>query len=347
MFDEELFARYCEETGVLEDENNLVVIVYGSRVTGQNNENSDLDVFIVSKINKKVEKEQIIDGVPTQTRIFPYNTLSDEIKNRFWDCNAYLEAVFETGIVKKDTLRIVDLFKAEIQLLKANHVKPKEELPEVAIEEIYFNFEDYKNAVGNEKKFYYSKLLDWVFLAYHYIHQYSYVEILKVYRLYTNISSATDHYRLEVAPCDFRQAFLDALTFVGDMEENLKKLFEFIGFDWKKQYSFYRKKEHYSRLINFKSNRNMRELSYLNWQVCKTEDLLLKNSKDATFAYYWMLYKLKEYYPKLCGEDINRFHMQIETAIYTNDVNERIYMLEELLHLMDYKYELDYDDYTL
>lgn len=346
MSSEELFDRYCEETGVLEDANNLVVILYGSRVTGKNDENSDLDVFIVSKDDKK-DKEQIIDGVRTQTKIFPYNTLSDEIRNRFWDCNAYLEAVFETGIVKKDTLGIVELFKAEIQFLKANYVKPKEELPKTAIEEIYFNFEDYKNAVENEKKFYYSKLLDWVYLAYHYIHQYSFVDILKVYRLYTDISSAINHYRLDVAPCDFRQAFLDALTFVGDMDENLKRLFEFIEFDWEKQYSFYREKGYYSRLINFKSNRNMRELSYLNGQVCKTEDLLVKNSKDATFAYYWVLYELKESYPKLCGEDINWFNLQIETAIHTNDVNERIDMLEKLLHLMDYKYELDYDDYTL
>ena len=347
MSSEELFDRYCEETGVLEDENNLVIIVYGSRVTGQNDENSDFDVFIVSKIDEKVEKAQIIDGVRTQTKIFPYHTLSDEIKNRFWNCNAYLESVFETGIVKRDLLGIVDFCKTKIQLLKANHVKQKEKLPETAIEEIYFNFEYYKNAVGNEKKFYYSKLLNWIYLAYHYIHQYSFVDILKVYRLYTNVSSATDQYRLEIASCDFRQAFLAALTFVGDMEENLKKLFEFIGFDYEKQYSFYREKEYYSRHINFKSNRNMRELSYLNGQVCKTEDLLLKNSKDATFSYYWMLYELKECYPRLCGEDMNQFYLQIETAIHTNDVNERIYMLEELLHLMDYKYELDYDDFTL
>ena len=49
----------------------------------------------------------------------------------------------------------------------------------------------------------------------------------------------------------------------------------------------------------------------------------------------------------LCGEDIDAFNLKIEQAINATDVQERIDVLEELLHLMDYQYDLDYDDFTL
>ena len=59
---EKLMDRFLEETGYLEDDNILLLIAYGSRITNTEKANSDFDIFMVTE-NKRYLSTKMIDGI--------------------------------------------------------------------------------------------------------------------------------------------------------------------------------------------------------------------------------------------------------------------------------------------
>ena len=131
------------------------------------------------------------------------------------------------------------------------------------------------------------------------------------------------------------------------MDEYLKTLFNMIGYKWDYDYNIQEEAEEQQNIKINNESKILDRLSLLNQWVYKVEDMLLKNFPSKEHCYFILLEALKEDYPKLCGVDTEAFNLKWEQAIHAIDVQERIDLLEELLRLMDYQYDLDYDDFTL
>lgn len=60
-----LIERLNEELSLKDDKNILLAMAYGSRVNGNYNENSDLDIFLVTEY-KKFISAMLIDGIKVE-----------------------------------------------------------------------------------------------------------------------------------------------------------------------------------------------------------------------------------------------------------------------------------------
>lgn len=348
----ELIERYCEETNILEDKNNLVVFFYGSRTTNHFTNSSDLDVFVITEVGKTIKKSQLIDGIHTETTFISNENLKKDIVRQMNNFNFYYESIFNTGIVRKDSDYLAEAYKLSVedykkQVFSCDWLKSNGKLSSVAIERIYPVLVKYKGANSDSKKLYYYELLGWIRSAYELMYNLPSIHFLKVYDLYSNPVYAQEQYKMELPSVEFRSLFLNAICSSENMDESLKLLFNMIGYKWDYNYNIEEKVEEKQNIKMKNEVEILNRLVHLNHWVYKVEDMLLKNSLDKEYCYFILLGVLRENYPMLCGEDIDAFNLKIEQAINATDVQERIDVLEELLHLMDYQYDLDYDDFTL
>ncbi len=348
-----LIERYCEETGVVEDKNNLAVIFYGSRTTNHFTSSSDLDVFVITETGKTVKKKQLIDGIRTETTFMSTGNLENDIVRTINNFDFYYESVFsKTVIVEKDSDSLVENYRLAIedykkQVLACDWFKSDGKLSKTAIEIIYPILKKYKKANVAYKKVYYHELLGWIRSAYEVNHNLSTFPFFKVYDLYSNPNYAQEQYKIELPSLEFRTIFLNAICSNENMDEYLKTLFNMIGYKWDYDYNIQEEAEEQQNIKINNESKILDRLSLLNQWVYKVEDMLLKNFPSKEHCYFILLEALKEDYPKLCGVDTEAFNLKWEQAIHAIDVQERIDLLEELLRLMDYQYDLDYDDFTL
>lgn len=347
MNTKELIERYCEETNALNNEDYQAIIVYGSRAVNRAKPHSDLDVFIITSKKTSSRKAQVIDGIHTETMIKPLDYLEQDFLFAYCYNEAYYDSVFHTGIVIKDTNNIVKYFKEKLNKLNKNNQKRQKVLPETAIEEITYNLEKYKRETGAYKKSYYITLLDWIHLTYHYMYDHSEIHINKIYEMYLNKTHAENDYKLYLPKEEFKVAFLEAMCDYENMDNHLKKLFKMITYNEDKKYPM-KETQVYTR-VNFK-NEIMEKLIFLNKDICKVEEMLLVKHPAVDYSYFLILNRLKKSFFELDIEN-EEFTFLFDLAINETDIEKRIRLLEELFHVIDYKYKteynLDYDDYTL
>lgn len=76
MTDYEMIVnRFLEDTKFDTNSNILLLIVYGSRVTNTNTQNSDLDLFAITNYSKDYKMKRIIEGCLVECNVFSIESL--------------------------------------------------------------------------------------------------------------------------------------------------------------------------------------------------------------------------------------------------------------------------------
>lgn len=350
MTTKELFARYAEETNILSNEKSLLVILYGSRITDEYRDASDLDIFVVVPGEDWCyhREKRLIDGIPIETLYMDKNTLSKVITKEYWNDDKFLESVFFTGQVEKDVdntwLHMAFIFH-DLESKK----KEKQELCESWQEELDKCLYFYRHSSGNAKKLYYYKFINFLRYIYHYMNHFSDVTEWKCYQLYTNKDKAK-RYRLDLPDDEFIAAFIKTLN-PDNMDEALESLYPFVGYtDYEKTHR-YKYDSRLADLDNWKRSLSKfdteKKLIFQSKNIVTVEDKLLASTEDAEFAYYCLLNYLENNSWYVGPKDRTELESVFNLAVETNDTDTRIKLLEDLLHILEDGYKIDYDDYYL
>ncbi|MCX4364336.1 MAG: nucleotidyltransferase domain-containing protein [Bacilli bacterium] len=346
MTTEELLLRYVEETDILSDEKSIMVILFGSRITGDYKESSDLDVLVIVPHEDGYfgREKRMIDGIPVETIFMSKSTMMRKIANEYWTGSKFLESVLLTGKVEKSLDGVwLDAVK-EIKRL-SEFKKDKQAFSSYWQEKLDQILYQYRHANGNEKKLYYFVFINLLRMMYHIMNNYSSITDWKFYQMYTNKEKAK-LYKLDLPDEEFIDAMVKALENTDDMEETLKKLFHFVGYtDYEKEKRHVYIEEDWHRCLS--KQEIEKELMYLGSNVAKVEEMLLLESKEAECCYFLLLEYMRDKTFYIGPKDTSGFDRIFKRALDTEGAEERIRVLEELLHELDKEYEFDYDDYSL
>ena len=309
-------------------------MAYGSRVNGNYNENSDLDIFLVTEY-KKFISAMLIDGIKVEMHCFPI----EEVKNGIIFIDAfgdnYLKSVLKTGKVLKNEINTYE----QLCNLLDYQVKRKRKLSEEVLEKL----EDYISSFifTNDKyrdRFYFMAL-ELARQSYHTIENLSNIPVAKVYDLYTDEELAFEKYCLKLPNKDFRKFYLECLE-----EENRNRQKNYLLSFLKKFQVF----ELSSFVANgFISDKEIKQkLITMNNKVIKCESMLLKNHPYAVPFYNIIIGSIMEFAEII---DVNMDVLQYfyELAVDANSVEMKIQSLESLFCTLDEKYRIDYDDFRL
>ena len=339
----ELFDRYAEETNILSDEKSIFVTVYGSRTSDDYKDNSDLDIFVVVPGDAWCyhQDKRKIDGIPVETLFMDKNTMMEILKKEYWNDQAFLESIFFTGEVKRDACGLEAEVKGEIAELKK---KEKKGLKFAWNDDLDRRLYMYRNTSGNEKKRHYYDFINTLRIVYHYMHNYSEITEWKFYQLYTNKEKAK-RYRLDLPDDKFIEAMLKAVN-PDNMDEAIESLIPFVGYtDYAKVNRYVSFNEKWKRLLS--KHDTERKLIHLGKNIERVEDKLLTESIDADSCYYYLLNYIENDSWYIGPDDRTEFDEIFKKAVDTEGAEERIQVLEELLHILDNGYNFDHDNYYL
>ncbi len=340
----ELFDRYVEETDILNAEKSVFVTVYGSRASDDYKDNSDLDIFVVVPGEDWCyhQDKRMIDGIQVETLFMDKNTMMKILKNEYWNDQTFLESIFFTGEVKRDMIGLEAEVKNEIAELKKNKKKG-----------LNFAWEDdldtclymYRNTSGNEKKRHYYDFLNTLRVVYHYMHNYSEITEWKFYQLYTNKEKAK-RYRLDLPDDKFIETILKAVN-PDDMDEAIESLIPFVvGYtEYEKANRHVRFHDKWKKCLSVREKE--RKLIHLGKNIATVEDKLLTESADANCCYFCLLNYIDNDIWYIGPDDRTEFDEVFKRALDAEGAEDRIRVLEELLHILDNGYNFDHDNYYL
>ncbi|MDE5630464.1 MAG: hypothetical protein K2G03_03575 [Bacilli bacterium] len=176
------------------------------------------------------------------------------------------------------------------------------------------------------------------------MNNYSEITDWKFYQLYTNKEKAR-LYRLDLPDEELIDAMIKAVN-PDNMDESLESLFSFVGYtDYEKEKrSVVISKNWRKFLSKFDTDKR---LMYLGKNVVTVEDMLLTERKEADCCYFLLLDYIEDNIWYIGPKDRSEFDKIFQRALDALGVEERIRVLEELLHEIDKEYDFDYDDYSL
>lgn len=343
MTTEELFLRYVEETDILNAEKSVFVTIYGSRVSGDYKDSSDLDVFVVVPGEEWCyhKEKRLIDGIPVETLFMDRNTMMKILVKEYWNDSTFLESIFTYGDVKRDLYGIQLAVIDEISKLKEQEKTGTEFCWEEDLDRCLYM---YRHTDGNEKKRHYYDFINALRIMYHYMHNYSEVVEWKFYQLYTNKEKAK-RYCLELPDDEFIDAILNAVN-PDDMDESLENLFHFVGYtDYEKMNRRVRFHDKWKKCLS--KHDTEKKLIHLGKNIEAVEGKLLTESIDADSCYFYLLNYIDNDIWYIGPKDRTEFDEVFKRALDAEGAEERIRVLEELLHILDNNYNFDHDDYYL
>lgn len=334
MKTEELINRFLEETAYLENESLLLLMAYGSRITGNESKNSDLDIFMVTE-NKKFIATRLIDGIKVETHCFPIEEVENNILLMKETGSTYFESVLKTGKIIKDDMNIYENLCNIIGTKSHKKRKVINETLEVIENRIdSFPFQEEKN-----KNVTYFSTLELLRNAYHMKKNCSNIPVDKVYLLYQNETLATKNYCLKLPSIEFRKKYLAAIleTEKEKQQENLISFFkELQGVKTKEKltHEFFSPSEIKQKLIT------------INNHVIKCENMLIENHPYANALYYMTIENIMDFSKKIetNAESMDYFY---ELALLSNETQSKINCLENLFCSLDSIYRINYDDFHL
>ncbi len=344
---EELFNRYDEETDILNDKNSLAVILFGSRVTDSYKIGSDLDILIITpdKDDEYSRMGRIIDGIRIEIIKISKEVLIDDIKSEVGENSTFYESVLFNGVVKKNKNLIVEEMKDIVEATKTKRKKRiMAKIPDYCEEILDQELYKYHHASDDAKQLYYYTFINYLRLVYAKMNNLSDVPEWICFDIYTNEEKAK-RYKSSLPTQEFINSFIATLNPIN-MEESMKSLYHFVYYkDYLEDKRIVYIPKEYQRSLYKRDSE--RKLMYLGKIIYKVEDKLLLGTQDSSFVYFLLLDIMREIYMCIGPSEGNSFEEQFKVALSAVGSEERIHILEELLHTISFNYEFDFDDYTL
>lgn len=332
MKTDELIQRFLEETHYMDNEQVLLIMAYGSRVTNHYHANSDLDIFIVTEFESFIAS-MLIDGVPIDIHGFSLDDIKRNIMYMKYHGNMYFKSVLLTGTILKNSINLHE----ELLNLLNYQVVGSRRINMNSLITVYNHIENFKMADKNSREVLYFHSLELMRQQYHDLKNYSYISTAKVYSLYNNEKS--DDYFLKLPNEQERRNYLNALS-----ENDQQKRFLFMQSFFNK-FKF-KKIDFHSINDNFffHGNKVKEQLIIYHNQVIQCEQLLLSNHPYANAFYYIIIEQMKNF-----GKHIECNQKMVEywycMAINAKESEERIQILESMFCSLDENARLDYSNY--
>lgn len=341
MSNDELIKRYLEETGCLENDSNLLIMAYGSRIYKHENQNSDLDVLIVTSSRGYYRETQLIDGIEVETTIISIEELYNSMASALIENNSYYDSIFKNAYVIRDDMNLLLNFQTFLEDSKKSRKKRSNHIPPKMLWDLYEMVNCCLEYTDNWREYYYVNALELIRIIYSLKGNYSSINMAKFYRMYSDISYARDYYALSLPPKAFIDDMLNAISDCSN--ENLSKLLKYIDYDNTDFDNLsYMDSYQLQDIVRIKSI-----LIHMNKMVLKVEDMLLNNSNEASYVYLVVLDSLKKFYLEIYGGISDEFNIAFINAVEEKDIEKRIKLLEKLFNLLEGVFAFDYQDYCL
>ena len=314
----------------------MLLIAYGSRITNNATNNSDLDILIVTSEIIGYKSSRLIDGIPADISIAPIEDVERKIMFSKTIGSSYFESVLKTGSViidKYDTYNtLCNLLNYQIK--RKRNLNPK--LLELALDHIT----SFMYNSQNQKVHYYTAL-EFLRKLYHAKNNCTNIHTAKVYDLYTDKNKAKGKYMAILSDEEFIKNYLKALKKI-----NFNKQKEYL-IHFLKVFENDKIKDVISNSEFLGKNKIREKLVTLNNAVIKCETMLLNNHPYANVLYFILIGEIKNLYKQIYNQEDSELLECYNNAYKEQDSEERIKFLEKLFCLTDYEYRIDYSDFVI
>lgn len=336
-----LIKEFNSLTKYNDNENVLGIIFYGSRINGTNDNFSDLDVLLIIKGHNNYKIGYKVLGTKVDCQVYGIDTLYDEILEKKLMNNNYFYSIIKTGLITKNKDMIVEIITDYLESLKNTKIsKRRKKLNENIIAEMQ---EYYELFLNTKKDYYYFNLLEMIRKSYHYLNDYSYLSLTKVYDIYQNRNKYKDIYCLKLPNEKFINYYLSAIL-EKDYSKRitiLKRFFDLLNIDLDNTI-------YYQETFMIDNNlNNQKTLLIFYNKISKLEQLFKNNHNYALLVYNVLLKEIKNYIEKSNQHNKDEsFTILKEIEKETNDLN-KIKLLWKLLKNISIDNHFDYDNYVL
>lgn len=345
---DELFERFLEETDILNDNNSQVVILFGSRITDNYTNNSDLDIFIIIPEDKGYfnRTSRLVDGVSVETMEMSEKAFRRLFATEIMNYESFYKSIFTFGIVKKDNIGLVEKVRNIIKNYKPD-VHRTFKIDSSWIKEIDELYYSYREATNNKKKYCYYKLVEYLKLMYMFMNSYTELPASITYNLFSD-EDKRDKYLCELPNRDFIDVFVQAIK-PKDMDDSLSELFKLAHYeDYLVSGRNVNVTKRRQRISLFDDERDkMMNLLFLAKYVEKVQNKLINFSYDSDYIYFDFLSFSYDKFLETSYIDEKEFESILNDAIDADDIDSRIKYTEELFHLFNKDKRFDYSDYSL
>ena len=339
MENRQLLDNFLKQTE-FDDENIISLIMYGSRANNTNSELSDLDIFIIQSKQGDYIRALRIGNVMVEAHVYSIHNIYGRILEKTTSNNAYFESLFKTGVVLKDTKDTISMLKLYTDSLDINKRKKHTNSFKMLLSELIFRY----NEIAENKSYIYYRILEVIRKTYHYLNDYSYIPVAKVYDIYTNKNKYEDSYCLRIPTDHFTKIFLDAITAKEkDHMYYIKELLAILGISYeqliyiqddRETFNYISQKETYKQIIRLNNKRE------------KLVEELVTQSEFSDYFYYNFLYEVKLLFYKIY-DDNDQFNYVFDLALNTKDIDERIKIINDIFDLLQEDYKIDFNNYLI
>lgn len=334
----DIIENIIDETNLRNNRDVLAFILYGSYLYKTNSDISDVDILIVLNGHDNYRIAKMIDGLHFDIHALSIPEIEKHIVYERASGNQYIESVLRNGYAFINKELTVEYLKS---LLTVNCCHLKRMVSSVFASLAVDKAEDFLDNNVNDDYSYFIAL-EALRKVIHVKLNASDIPELKVYKLYTNPELSSDKYIVKLPNKDFRGLYMEAIA-ATDLESRrkyiVKLLTYLVGTDIRDDV--------YVQKDVFDDNRMKGILISLNHLVITAEDNIINNTPYANALYYLTLERIMGAIERVYGVISSDVQEIFARAVKCASENERINAIEELFHVVDSKYKIDYDDFIL
>ena len=334
----ELITKFLTITGYDKDDNILAIIFHGSRVTGNERPNSDLDVVVISQKSNNYKKGFLIDNIRVDCHIYSINDIYNIMHRKKDNNNTFLESILTTGLVVKNKDWTIEILKDYSSSLEPSiHHKA---IPDNILEDI----KDLYTSFNNSHEFYYYNLLEKIRIAFNYLYGCSYLGTAKVYEIFNHPEVYQNRYLIKLPNPEFITLYLKAITAKpAERPLYLQKLISILHL----KISAIKPSTYYNHNVYYSKDRIKEDILTFHNKLLKTIDMLLINHPYSKMMYAILLQSMYEYYYKINYEVNPRIEELYNEGINEIDSNQMINIITEFFNILSQDYIIDYDNYLI
>lgn len=316
----------------------LAFILYGSYVSKNSSNLSDVDILMILDGNDNYRVAKMFQGLHLDIHALSVPEIERHIVYERANGNEYIASVLRRGEVLINRELTIEYLRS---ILTVNIGRFKRAVNSSSATLAVDAASDYLESPVDDN-FKYFKALEYLRKIVHVKMNVSNIPELKVYKLYSNPSLASEEYLIKLPNSEFRNLYMNALQ---EKEHSLRK--EYIVKILSYLVGIKLDEDAFLEEDVFDDDRMKRVLVSLNHLVITAEDHIIKNTPYANGLYYLTLDRIMNVIKCAYGLILDNAESLFNNAVNETGENERIRYIEELFHIADLKYNLDYDDFVL
>lgn len=323
----------------LENNNKILAfILYGSSTYSKEKNANDVDILLVLNGSESYRIAKMVDGYHLDIHALSMQEIENSIKYERANGNQYIESVLRNGFVYFNKDYTLEYLRS---ILTINLKRFRREVNPKFASLVVYHVEEFLDNLDNDD-YKYFVALELLRKVIHVILGASDIPEMKVFKLYNDPKLADEKYMIKLPNEQFRKMYFEALE---EKNLNLRKEYLVKMLDYLVGTNI---RDNFDDDVVLMDDSRGKSLSIsLNNLVLHAEDEIIKDTKYASALYFLTINRImsiiKSIYTAV-PEDTNKLY---ENALSVTKQNDRIQALEELFHIVDSRYKIDFDDFVL